>query len=251
MELKIISFNIRCCDDKDGHTIIERAPRLAKVTMPFDADVIGFQEYRPLWEEHIEKYYGDKYEIFNKYRCSEKPESAPILWKKDKFELLDKGYFWLSDTPEEESRGWDERFNCKRMCEYVVLAPKDGGKPFTFMNTHFGFGDNCQTKSARLIYDYSEKISDNPTFVTGDFNMRPDSAGYAEITKHFTDVNTVTARDTRSTYHGYAPEAHTDQHIDYCFTDEKIKPLSWECIDGTVDGKYPSDHYGLFIRLEI
>ena len=249
MELKIISFNIRCCDDKDGHTIIERAPRLAKVTLPFDADVIGFQEYRPLWEEHIEKFYGDRYEIFNKYRCSEKPESAPILWKKDKFELLDKGYFWLSDTPEVESRGWDELYNCWRMCEYVILKHIESGKVFTYMNTHYGFGDNGQIKSSNLIYEYSKKISDNPTFVTGDFNMRPDSLGYAEMVKHFTDVNGATINDRRTTYHGYGRV--DDEHIDFCFIDGKIKPISLKIIDELVDGKYPSDHYGLFVELEI
>ena len=45
MKLNVISFNIRYCDDKDGHSISERAPRLAKVCLPLDADVIGFQEY--------------------------------------------------------------------------------------------------------------------------------------------------------------------------------------------------------------
>ena len=251
MELKVISFNIRCASDGDGHSIKERAPRLAKVTLPLDADVIGFQEYRPAWENLIDEIYGSEYHIFNKYRCSEHPESAPILWKKDSFDLLGTGYFWLSDTPEEESRGWDEVYDCKRMCEYVILAPKDGSSPFTFMNTHFGFGDVCQTKSARLIYEYSKKISDLPTFITGDFNMNPNSAGYAEMTKYFTDVNAVTEKSKISTFHGYNPEKYPDYHIDYCFVDENVAPISWKCIDETVGGKYPSDHYGLLVKLNI
>ena len=251
MELKVISFNIRCRDDNNGHSIPERAPRLASVTLPIDADVIGFQEYRPAWEEHIDRYYSDRYDLFNKYRSTDRPESSPILWKRDKFELLDKGYFWLSDTPEVESKGWDERYDCHRICEYVILAPKDGESPFTFMNTHFGFGDNGQTKSARLIYEYSKKISSYPTFITGDFNMRPDSAGYAEMTKYFTDVNSVTTKDTRSTFHGYAPETHPDSLIDYCFVGDGVEPVNCELIDGTVDGKYPSDHFGLNIKINI
>ena len=84
-------------------------------------------------------------------------ESSPILWKKDKFELLDKGNFWLSDTPEVESRGWDELYNCWRMCEYVILKHIESGKIFTHMNTHYGFGDNGQVKSSKLIYEYSQK----------------------------------------------------------------------------------------------
>lgn len=250
MELKVISFNIRCCDDKDGHSISERAPRLAEATVPYDADVIGFQEYRPKWEEHIEKYYGEKYEIFNKYRDEKKPESTPILWKKDKFICVEKGYFWLSDTPDEESDGWDT-IGCKRIAEYVVLSCKESGKKFTYINTHYGFGDDCQVKSSRLIAERAKAISTLPTFVTGDFNMIPSSVGYAEITKHFTDVNTVTAKDMRTTYHGYEPAKHAESHIDYCFVSEDVTPTYRELLDKTFDGKYPSDHYGVFVKLEI
>ena len=117
------------------------------------------------------------------------------------------------------------------------------------MNTHYGFGDKGQVDSSRLIYEYSKKISPYPTFVTGDFNMYPDSLGYGEIIKHFTDVNGATANDRRTTYHGYGTVDNA--HIDYCFIDEKIKPLSFKLIDETVDGKYPSDHYGFFTTLEI
>ena len=68
MELKVISFNIRCADDPNGHSVAERAPRLFAVTKPFDADVIGFQEYRPGWEAHIDRFFGNDYDMFLKYR---------------------------------------------------------------------------------------------------------------------------------------------------------------------------------------
>ena len=248
MELKVISFNIRCCDDKDGNSIKERAPRLAKITSAYDADIIGFQEYTVPWEQEIASFYKD-YEMFNKYRSVHELEGAPILWKKGMFECLDKGYFWLSDTPEVESRGWDALFNCWRICEYVTLKHIESGKVFTYMNTHYGFGDKGQVDSSRLIYDYSKKISNFPTLITGDFNMTPDSQGYAEMVKHFTDVNAVTANDRRTTYHEYGRVDNA--HIDYCFIDDKIKPISLKLIDETVDGKFPTDHYGLFVRLEV
>ncbi len=248
MKLKVISFNIRYCDDKDGHSIAERAPRLSEVTKKYDADIIGFQEFTVPWEKEIEKFYPE-YEMFMKYRSQHELEAAPILWKKGKFELLDTGYFWLSDTPEVESRGWDALYNCWRMCQYVTLKHIESGKTFTHMNTHYGFGDKGQIDSSKLIYEYSKKISNNPTFITGDFNMRPTSKGYEEMVKHFTDVNEVTVNDRRTTYHGYGTA--DDEHIDYCFIDDKIKPISLRLIDEMVDGKYPSDHYGLFVELDI
>ena len=251
MKLKVISFNIRCCDDKDGNAIAERAPRLAKVTLPLDADIIGLQEYRPAWEKEIDQIYGDKYDMFFKYRNQTRDiEAAPVLWRKDKFECLKTGYFWLSDTPEVESFGWDE-INCYRICTYVILKEKQSGKLFTFMSTHFGFGDNCQVASARLIEEYAKKISDHPTFVVGDFNMKPDSIGYATMTQNFRDVNACTVNDLSSTFHGYHPEDHPNEHIDYCFVTEGITPVTQKIINETVDGKFPSDHYGLYIELEI
>lgn len=252
MDLKIVSFNIRGHNDKNGNSISERAPRLYDVVEPLQPDVIGFQEYCPLWETHIEKYFGETYDIFNMYRNETVDvESSPILWRKDKFACVDMGYFWLSDTPEEETRGWDELYNCYRMCEYVVLKEKKSDKPFVVMNTHFGFGDEGQVKSAELIYDYSKTISKYPTIILGDFNMKPNSLGYERMSVLFTDVNAVTANDMGQTYHGYEPEKYADEHIDYCFVNEQVAPVSQTIIDDLVDGHYPSDHYGLKIEVKL
>lgn len=252
MKLKVISFNVRCANDPDGHSIAERGPRLHKAIMPFTPDLIGVQEFRDAWQEQFDKYFLDEYEFYRVPRdTAQGGESVPILWKKGGFDCLKKGTFWLSDTPEEMSGGWDEKYHKNRICSYVILRDKASGNCFTFMNTHFGFGDNCQMGSAKLIYEYSKKISDYPTFVTGDFNMSPDSAGYAEMVKYFVDVNMVTAKDMSTTYHGYDPEKHPNSHIDFCFIDENVTPISQKIIKDTFNGKYPSDHYGLYVELEI
>lgn len=245
---KVITFNIRYTDDPNGNSIAERAPRLKKIISERNPDLIGFQECTPAWLEHIEKYWSDEYEIFNKYRAEKSPESAPILWRRDKFECLKKGFFWLSDTPETESGGWDE-IGCFRICCYAVLKCRACGKAFTFMNTHFGFGDDNQVKSAKLIKEKCDEISDFPAFVTGDFNMTPEKAGYDAMTEFFTDVNAVTEKDFNTTYHGY-DKNHTGEHIDYCFADKRIKPVSSKVIYDLVDGKFPSDHYGIEFELK-
>ena len=251
MKLKVITFNIRCCDDPNGHAISERVPRVAALCEDYAPDVIGLQEYTPAWDNYIGTVLGDKYEMFMKYRCSEGwIETAPILWKKDKFECVKKGYFWLSDTPEVESRGWDT-LSHNRICLYAVLKDKESGESFTFMNTHFGFGDECQIKSAQLVHKYFEAVSELPTFITGDFNMNPKTVGYAEMVKKLTDVNAVCAKDMRSTYHGYDPSVEYDEHIDYCFVNGKVKPICNEIIDKTFDGKFPSDHFGVYFEIEV
>ncbi len=251
MKIKIISFNIRCVDDENGNSIRERAPRLAKILDFYDADVIGFQEFTPPWTDYIDKYFCEKYQFFNKYRIDTGwVESAPILWKKDKFNCLKRGYFWFSDTPEKMSGGWDTEGH-NRICLYALLQDKQNGQIFVFMNTHLGFGEENQIKSVRLIRQYMEKFSDYPAFITGDFNMTPDSAPYREMVKAFTDVNELTVKDRRSTYHGYELENNFNEHIDYCFTDNKIRPITFKIIDELIEGKFPSDHYGIYTELEI
>jgi len=251
MHLKVVSFNIRCCDDPDGHAIAERAPRLHAAISPIMPDLIGLQEFVPKWEEHILSFFSDEYEFFNRYRGKNSLESAPILWRRDRFACLDKGYFWLSDTPDTEGHGWDERYNVPRICEYAVLEEKKTQKRFTFINTHYGFGDDGQVKSSELIYTRSQSISPYPTLVTGDFNMRPASPGYAAMCSRFTDVNVATRNDPAATYHGYHPEKNPLSHIDYCFVSGDITPVDQQIIRYTGDGRYPSDHYGLEIDLEL
>ena len=70
--------------------------------------------------------------MFCKYRSetSDDIEASPILWKRDKFDVINKGYFWLSDTPDTESKGWDEIYDCFRMCVYVILREKKRNKIF-------------------------------------------------------------------------------------------------------------------------
>lgn len=252
MTLNAVSFNIRYKSDKNGHSIAERAPRIESITDAFGADIIGFQEYTPAWEAEIASRYGGEYGIFVKYRDDETDEEAsPILWRLDRFELVGTEHFWLSDTPEVKSRGWDRESTCYRMCVCAVLRERKTGVEFAFLNTHFGFGTDCRQKSAQLLTERAEKYKSMPVIIVGDFNMTPDEPAYAVMTSHFTDVNAVTARETRGTYHGYDPNRVRGEHIDYVFVSEAVTPVSYRIADETFDGKFPSDHYGICVTLRV
>ena len=86
--------------------------------------------------------------------------------------------------------------------------------------------------------------------VTGDFNMTPDKPAYKKMTEYFSDGNALTAKSLADTYHGYG-KASGGEHIDYCFvTPDGVLPESSVLITDTVDGKYPSDHYGIVTTLK-
>ena len=253
MNLKIVSFNILCGRKPDGNSIPERAPRLKAAIGQYSPDIIGLQECRPEWYPILCDIYGEEYEMFNRYRAENELESSPMFWKKSRFECLKTGYFWLSDTPEEESKGWDEIYDCYRMCVWAILKEKASEKTFLFMNTHFGFGDKGQVQSVELIKKYKESIGDMPGFIVGDFNASPLSPAYEKLKEIFCDVNAATAKDMQGTWHNFGKNDPQDinNHIDYCFIDSKCKPISYKTITDTFDGKFPSDHYGLIAEIEL
>lgn len=246
--MKVITFNIRCCDDPNGNSIEERAPRLKTVLEKYDADIVGFQEATPLWIEKINAYFGTEYTIFNKYRALENLESCPLMWKTDKFDLIDSGYFWLSDTPWIESFGNDSECDCLRICEWVFLREKATGKSFHYFNTHFGFENGYQIASADLLKKTADLLKSENVIITGDFNAEPDSDCYARMTEYFGDANVVTGAECIDTFHSYGTES---KRIDYIFINENIDVKSYQVIDDLVEGKYPSDHYGAMIKFGI
>lgn len=248
--MKIVTFNVRCANDPNGNSIDERAPRIKQILERYNPDIIGFQEVTPQMLKHFEKYFHHEFEIFNKYRSSDNLEATPVIWKKEKFDCIDRGYFWLSDTPWIESRGKDT-CGCKRICMWVRLVEKSTKKEFFYFNTHFGFGDEDQLNSVRLIRQTANALNADSFILTGDFNMGLDSKAYHEMINYYTDVNMATVKDMGTTYHNYG-EKGVYEHIDYCFIDpEKINAVNSRVIYDTIDGKYPSDHYGICFELNI
>lgn len=248
--IKVITFNIKC-GGANEFSIDHRAPLLKTVLDQYDGDVIGFQEATPKWMEYIEKDYGEEYEIFNHFRSKFSPESPPILWRKSRFECLDKGYFWLSDTPDVESGGWDT-WGHNRICLWVELFDKQEGSKFTFFNTHYGFGDENQVKSGQLILNHFKAMKIDCGMLTADFNMSYGRPGYKLLEQHLVDANVATVNDQRHTCHGYNRNRKTGTPIDICFvTPETVVPLTAKRMDDLVNGEFPSDHYGFYFELQV
>lgn len=246
--IKVISFNI-LCGGKDENVIPERAPRLKEVLAKYDADLVGFQEATPKWLPFLEEYYGEEYEIFNKWRKESNFESTPMMWRKSRFECLDKGYFWFSDIPDVEfGKTWDT-WNCNRICMWAKLRDKQSGEVLHFFNTHYGFGDENQLKSGDLLLKHMEAFNAERVILTADFNMSPDRVGYKQLTQKLIDVNTE--NNPRNTFHGFGPFEGRCR-IDFCFVSPKtLIPSNYKVIDDLVDGKYPSDHFGVYTELEV
>lgn len=250
-KLKIVSYNIRCANDEGGRSIAERAPRLKTVLDQYQPDIIGFQEVVPEWMNYLTKDYSANYNYKLEYRSETSREGTPIFWRKDKFELVDSGYFWLSETPNiSGSMSWGATF--PRICIWVKLKIKATGKEFLFYNTHFDFNETAHQNSAKLIIQDARSrggFTKLAVFCTADFNMKPWSPGYVAMQTAFEDINDQLDQDTSYTSHGYKDSGSI---IDYCFySRDLVTPLHYNVMKEMPDGNYVSDHFGIYNEVAI
>ena len=132
-------------------------------------------------------------------------EFMAIFYRKDMVELLDGGTFWLSETPEKVSQGWDAA--CRRTCTWTRMRMKASGDEFIYLNTHLDhMGKKAQEESIKLIIErvkpYFEE--DLPIFITADFNLTPDSPFIAPLREVMDDARDVAEQtDHRGTFNGW------------------------------------------------
>jgi hypothetical protein len=155
-------------------------------------------------------------------------ERCSILYRKDKFDLVDSGTKWLSDTPDVSG----SRLNGSeyiRIATYVILKDKVSGQEFMHINTHLDTSSSTiRAAQAKLAIELSPKRDDMPVFFTGDFNCSFESEGYNTITGTLGFVNSATK--------AVAGDKYTNQTSDYGAIDFIfIKNYNLETLDK--DGK--------------
>ncbi|MBQ3084708.1 MAG: endonuclease/exonuclease/phosphatase family protein, partial [Clostridia bacterium] len=254
--VKIIDYNVRCGNDGTNKQIADRAPRLVRIVEQYQPDVIGLQEVVPEWMTYLEANFGDTYTIFNQYRAETSLESTPILYKTEKYNELDKGYFWLSETPDVESKGWDASHY--RICNWVKLEDKATGAIFLFYNTHYDFYDKFREGASNLIINHATAqggFTDYPVFLTGDFNMQETANGYQILVTDgpFEDLNVGLGYDPTASVSGYDPYSGADGDIiDYVFySPDLITPKHYEVLNNFILGGYTSDHNGIYAEITL
>lgn len=175
--ISVLTFNIRYDNPDDGANVW--ANRLPKVNAFLDSiapDVIGAQEVLHNQLEDLLGAHPD-YDFYGVGREDglDKGEYQPLLWKKDRFEVVGKGHFWLSETPDKPSMGWDAA--CERTTVWAILKEKTTGRELLFMNTHLDhMGQVARANSVRMIKERAlELAGDREIVLTGDFNADPSS----------------------------------------------------------------------------
>lgn len=255
-KLNVGSFNLRYDNEGDKENSWEHRKDMVVSLVQFhDFDVWGIQEglihqVKELVKDSMYTYVG-----VGRDDGKEGGEHAAVLFKKDRFNLLDSGNYWLSETQDNPSLGWDAQ--CRRVCSWAKLKDKVSDKEFYFFSVHFDhIGKVARRESALIMLANIKKIAGNiPAICVGDFNGTPDSEPI-KILK--TDgllldsrvVSKTSPYGTVGTTNQFNLNAPMKNRIDYIFITRNIQVNKYGTLNEFQYGRFPSDHFPIMIEAE-
>ena len=252
-ELKVMSYNIRMGSANDGtNSWVYRCGGTIEMLKDQKPDVFGVQEALGDQLEFIEEYAKD-YDHVGVGRDDGKKagEYMAIFWNKKTMKILKWGTFWLSETPEKPSMGWDAA--CMRTATWALVKDKRTGKRFYFVNTHLDHvGTEARKNGLKLIVDRIEEINPQgyPMVLTGDFNIRPAAPELKELDTRMKSARKyATQTDSHQTFNNWG-KAPADDIIDYIYYSGFSSCLEYQTVTKKYyDRKFISDHYPIIARL--
>lgn len=244
---RVMSFNVRCVDDKEG-SIANRSQIVTAIIDQYAPDSFGVQEATPKWIKILDKEFGDEYARVGEGRSFIRmfTEYSAVYYRKDKYNLIDSGTIWLSETPEKKyTKDFDSKHN--RIATWAVLEDKETGIRYTHINTHLDHVyESTRVEQSKVLLNKIREFEKSTTVIcTGDFNTFETAEAYSVMTASMADSK-LTAKNSDSgiTFHKYGTiEEHKDGAIDFIFTTNGTEVDTYKIIRNTVQGMYPSDHY--------
>lgn len=245
-EIKIISYNIRTLARDGSNSWQFRKHATANMLHRHAPDAFGLQEAMVAHLQYIDSVCPEYARVgVGRDDGKMRGEFMAIYYNKERFDLLDSGTFWLSETPEQVSKGWDAA--CVRTTTWVKLRDKDSSKEFYFFNTHLDHkGRVAQTESVKLIKEKIREISGEEATVIlgGDFNVTPEDEVLAPLDGFMQAARTTAeTADDKGTFNGWG-KRKVKSVIDHVFyRGGTAECHTYRILDGDYGAPYISDHY--------
>ena len=250
----VISYNIRFGKAKDGTNSWQfRAPTSPMMIEDQKPDVLGFQEALEEQIKFVKEYTkGYAYIGVGREDGKSKGEQMGILYNKKTTALVKWGTYWLSETPDKPSIGWDAKH--RRTATWALFKDKRSGKKFFYVNTHLDHvGVEARSKGLKLVQDKIAAMNPKgwPLILTGDFNIEPDNPAIAELEKTMKSARDVAAKtDRHGSFNGWG-KCNPEKIIDYIYFSGFNRCASFETITKEYgERKFISDHYPIKAVLE-
>lgn len=271
--MNVATYNVRVInkqDSIDGNGWATRCPHIADIVKFHGFDIFGTQEgFRPALDDLKAQLPGYEYIGVGCDNGADAGGHNAIFYDTDKFELLDEGTFWLSETPDSVSFGWDSAY--RRVCTWGKFRHRDSDFTFVYYNLHMDhIGKEAPVKSADLILRKINEMPEHlPVILSGDFNVDQESESYSVINRSdlMQDAyDTAMFRYiTTSTFNNFNPATSFTtpdgdiQRIDHIFLSPEFTVRKYgvltdtyrsQNVDSTFTVRLPSDHYPVMIAVE-
>lgn len=246
-DINVISYNIRVGKANDGTNSWQyRYPASAMMIMDQKPDIFGLQEALDFQFKYLEEYCpGHKGIGVGREDGRKEGEIMAIFYNKKTIKLIKWGTFWLSETPEKPSKGWDAA--CFRSATWALMKDKASGRKFYYVNTHLDHvGWEARKNGLKLIVDRIAEINPEnyPMILTGDFNMRIERPEFDDLKKVMQNAREVAFKtDHHGTFNDWG-KAADDEIIDYIWFKGFSSCTEYETITKPyMNRAYVSDHY--------
>lgn len=250
--LKVMSYNIRQSGANDGtNSWAYRYAATAEMLTDQKPDVMGLQEAMYDQIYFIEQNFKDYKRVgVGREDGKKKGEHMAVFWNRKTVSMLDWGTFWLSETPEEPSKGWDAE--CMRTATWTLMKDKKTGRKFYFVNTHLDHvGKEARRNGLQLITDRIAALNKEglPVVLAGDFNMKPHDVSMKPVDAVMQSARKVAAKtDNTGTYNNWGKSSEI---IDYIYFSGFTSCVEYQTVTKRyADRKFVSDHYPVKAMLQ-
>ncbi len=272
------SYNLRYANRGDsarGNGWGQRYPVMVNMIQFHGFDIFGTQEgLYPQLEDLVQHLPGYAYTGIGRDDGKHAGEHSAIFYNTDKFELLEKGDFWLSTITDRPNKGWDAVL--PRICSWGKFKERKSRFTFYFFNLHMDHvGVKARSESARLILQKIKEFPSNtPVILTGDFNVDQTNEGYAVINnsgilKDAYELSPI-KHAANGTFNNFSTDGKSDSRIDHIFvspqfavkrygilldtyrekrTDSTGKPILLPSGREAYSARVPSDHFPVLIEV--
>lgn len=248
-----MTFNIRYDNPGDGENRWDnRKEELVGLLAYYHPDVFGLQEGLVHQLQYIQ-------DNLKEYRMigvgrddgKEKGEFTAIFYDTTKLKLLEQSTFWLSDTVDRVSKGWDAAL--ERICTYGLFQQIEGGKQVYVFNTHYDhIGKLARVNSSKLILKKIDEVNNHniPIILMGDFNSTPDQEPIRLLQAALAGGASEKIYGPVGTFNGFDRQIFLDNRIDYIFW-KNIKVKTYRHVDDKMkNGNCVSDHLPVVIEFQ-
>lgn len=253
--MNVMSYNIRYSTPNDGVNAWEnRKDWVKELVAYYDTDILCVQEALKDQVDYISKDSPFEMEGVGRDDGQTKGEYTAIYYNKDRFKRQDSGTFWLSETPEKPSKGWDAHII--RICTWVKLRDEQTKKDFFVFNTHYDhMGVTARERSSELIKKKIQQIAGKfPVILTGDLNTQPDTPPIGVLKTFLKDTKEVSKAKPYGpdgTFSAFKFDAEFKERIDYIFVNDRVEVLKYAVVSDSKDQRYPSDHLPVLVKVFI